>query len=82
MGGQILDYEAKDIRNKGIQSGITIGKEEGEEMALKLIQLLIKLMGCGRPLRFSTSQFCHLFSRSRRQRHSGYWVKREIVPQR
>lgn len=82
MGGQILDYEAKDIRNKGIQIGITIGKEEGEEIALKLIQLLIKLMGCGRPLRFSTSQFCHLFSRSRRQRHSGYWVKREIVPQR
>lgn len=42
MGGQILDYEAKDIRNKGIQSGITIGKEEGEEIALKLIQLLIE----------------------------------------
>lgn len=46
MGGQILDYEAKDIRNKGIQIGITIGKEagkqEGEEIALKLIQLLIE----------------------------------------
>ena len=46
MGGKILDYEAKDIRNKGIQMGITIGKEagkqEGEEIALKLIQLLMK----------------------------------------
>ncbi len=54
MGGKILDYEAKDIRNKGIQMGITIGKQEGisigkevgkqegEEIALKLIQLLMK----------------------------------------
>ena len=37
MGGKILDYEAKDIRNKGIREGkqlgivegITIGKETG-----------------------------------------------------
>ena len=37
MGGKILDYEAKDIRNKGIREGkqlgivegITIGKEAG-----------------------------------------------------
>ena len=26
MGGKILDYEAKDIRNKGIQIGINEGK--------------------------------------------------------
>ena len=29
MGGQILNYEAKDIRNSGIREGITIGKEAG-----------------------------------------------------
>ena len=58
MGGQILNYEAKDIRNSGIREGkklgiaegISIGKEagrqegrqEGESLALKLIQLLIQ----------------------------------------
>ena len=46
MGGQILNYEAKDIRNSGIHEGISIGKEagrqEGESLALKLIQLLIQ----------------------------------------
>lgn len=35
MGGKILDYEAKDIRNNGIQmgirEGITIGKEAGRQ---------------------------------------------------
>ena len=29
MGGKILDYEAKDIRNKGIQIGINEGKRLG-----------------------------------------------------
>ena len=50
MGGKILNYEAKDIRNSGIREGISIGKEtgrqegrqEGESLALKLIQLLIQ----------------------------------------
>ena len=46
MGGQVLNYEAKDIRNSGIREGISIGKEEGrqegESLALKLIQLLIQ----------------------------------------
>ena len=50
MGGQILNYEAKDIRNKALREGraegISIGKEtgrqEGESLALKLIQLLIQ----------------------------------------
>ena len=58
MGGQILNYEAKDIRNSGIREGISIGKEagrqegisigketgrqEGESLALRLIQLLIQ----------------------------------------
>ena len=39
MGGKILDYEAKDIRNKGIREGkqlgivegISIGKEAGKQ---------------------------------------------------
>ena len=54
MGGQILNYEAKDIRNKALREGraegISIGKEagrqegrqEGESLALKLIQFLIQ----------------------------------------
>ena len=28
-GGKILDYEAKDILNQGIQKGIQKGREEG-----------------------------------------------------
>lgn len=31
MGGQILDYEAKQIRNEGIECGIEQGREEGME---------------------------------------------------
>lgn len=31
MGGQILNYEAKDIRNSGIREGISIGKEVGKQ---------------------------------------------------
>ena len=46
MGGKILDYEAKDIRNKGIQMGITIGKEagkqEGENLMGQLMHLLVE----------------------------------------
>ena len=53
MGGKILDYEAKDIRNKGIREGkqlgivegITIGKEagkqEGEATAIEQVILTI-----------------------------------------
>jgi hypothetical protein len=29
MGGKVLDYEAKDIRNSGIAEGIRLGKEAG-----------------------------------------------------
>ena len=29
MGGQILNYEAKDILNQGIEKGIEKGREEG-----------------------------------------------------
>ena len=61
MGGKILDYEAKDIRNKGIQiginegkrlgivEGITIGKEagkqEGEATAIEQVILTIYKKG-------------------------------------
>ncbi len=61
MGGKILDYEAKDIRNKGIQiginegkrlgivEGITIGKEagkqEGEATAIEQVVLTIYKKG-------------------------------------
>ena len=31
MGGQILNYEAKEIRNSGIREGISIGKEAGRQ---------------------------------------------------
>lgn len=45
MGGKILNYEAKDIRNSGIREGISIGKEagrqEGEELLGKLVKLLL-----------------------------------------
>ena len=53
MGGQILNYEAKDIRNKALREGraegISIGKEagrqegrqEGEELLGKLVKLLL-----------------------------------------
>ena len=42
MGGQILNYEAKDIRNKALREGKEAGRQEGESLALKLIQLLIQ----------------------------------------
>ena len=29
MGGKVLDYEAKDILNQGIEKGIEKGREEG-----------------------------------------------------
>ena len=57
MGGKILDYEAKDIRNKGIREGkqlgivegITIGKEagkqEGEATAIEQVILTIYKKG-------------------------------------
>ena len=38
MGGKILDYEAKDIRNKGIQMGITIGKEAGKQEGIAIVK--------------------------------------------
>ena len=53
MGGKILNYEAKDIRNKALREGraegISIGKEagrqegrqEGEELLGKLVKLLL-----------------------------------------
>lgn len=31
MGGKVLDYEAKTIRNEGISIGIEIGTEKGRE---------------------------------------------------
>lgn len=53
MGGKILDYEAKDIRNKGIQMGIAIGKQEGivigkevgEDLMGQLMHLLVEKGG-------------------------------------
>ena len=52
MGGKILDYEAKDIRNKGIREGkqlgivegITIGKEAGrlEGISQKILTMYKK----------------------------------------
>ena len=42
MGGQILNYEAKDIRNKALREGKEAGRQEGESLALRLIQLLIQ----------------------------------------
>ena len=38
MGGQVLDYEAKRIRNEGIEHGL----ERGE--AIKLIEMVCKKM--------------------------------------
>lgn len=54
MGGQILEYEAKDIRNKGIQIGITIGKEEG------IAELIIKMHKNG----FTTEQIASAIDKS------------------
>ena len=50
MGGQILNYEAKDIRNSGIREGISIGKEagrqegisQGENLLGRLVNLLVE----------------------------------------
>lgn len=54
MGGKILNYEAKDIRNSGIREGkklgiaegISIGREagkqEGENLMGKLMRLLVE----------------------------------------
>ena len=36
MGGKILNYEAKDIRNSGIREGISIGKEEGRQEGISI----------------------------------------------
>lgn len=50
MGGQILNYEAKEIRNSGIREGISIGKEagrqegilQGENLLGRLVNLLVE----------------------------------------
>ena len=42
MGGKILNYEAKDIRNKALREGKEAGRREGESLALRLTQLLIQ----------------------------------------
>ncbi len=39
MGGKILEYEAKDILNRGKAQGITIGHEKGMEDKTKIIVL-------------------------------------------
>ena len=36
MGGKILNYEAKDIRNSGIREGISIGKEAGRQEGISI----------------------------------------------
>ena len=50
MGGQVLDYEAKRIRNEGIEHGLERGMAEGLERglergeAIKLIEMVCKKM--------------------------------------
>jgi hypothetical protein len=41
MGGKILDYEAKNILNKGISQGISQGINQGENRLAQLINRLI-----------------------------------------
>ena len=46
MGGQVLEYEAKRIRNEGIEHGLERGMAEGLERgeAIKLIEMVCKKM--------------------------------------
>lgn len=38
MGGKVLEYEAKTIRNEGWNEGLVIGREEGRILTVKIFQ--------------------------------------------
>ena len=42
MGGQILNYEAKDIRNKALREGRAEGILQGENLLGRLVNLLVE----------------------------------------
>ena len=43
MSGQVLDYEAKDIRNKAMDEGRAEGEAKGEARTFDLISKLVAL---------------------------------------
>ena len=38
MGGKVLEYEAKTIRNEGWNEGLVIGREEGRILTVRIFQ--------------------------------------------
>lgn len=45
MGGKVLEYEAKTIRNEGLKEGVEKGIEKGMEKGIEGTVSILKSMG-------------------------------------
>jgi hypothetical protein len=52
MGGQVLEYAAKNILNRGINQGESLGIPKGENKPARLIKSSMQITGKMRSTRF------------------------------